>query len=109
MFTQHDGVERAGNDLRELVEQARGQRRSLQPLARKVGNLEVVEQAAIAGAARSPICSPTRRGADAAAPHRARASTAGAAEAERGWQGEVDAERRADLSPHPSRRRPSAG
>jgi DNA gyrase subunit B len=50
VFTQHDGGQRAANDLRDLLEQARVQRRWLQPLAAKVGSLEVVEQAAIAGA-----------------------------------------------------------
>jgi DNA gyrase subunit B len=50
VFTQHDGVERAGNDLRDLMEQARVHRRWLQPLAGKVGSIDVVEQAAIAGA-----------------------------------------------------------
>src|SRR5205814_2188634 len=37
VFTQHDGVERAGNDLRDLLEQARVHRRWLQPLAGKAG------------------------------------------------------------------------
>jgi DNA gyrase subunit B len=50
VFTQHDGGQRAANDLRDLLEQARVQRRWIQPLAQKVGNLDVVEQAAIAGA-----------------------------------------------------------
>jgi DNA gyrase subunit B len=50
VFTQHNGGQRGGNDLRDLLEQARGQRRLLMPLAAKVGNLDVVEQAAIAGA-----------------------------------------------------------
>src|SRR5260370_5507000 len=50
VFTQHDGGQRAGNDLRDLLEQARGQRRWLAPLAVKIGNLDVVEQAAIPGA-----------------------------------------------------------
>src|SRR3954469_9370375 len=49
VFTQHDGGQRAGNDLRDLLEQAQVHRRWLQPLANKVGNLDVVEQAAIAG------------------------------------------------------------
>src|ERR1700681_3435491 len=49
-FTQHDGGQRDRNDLRALLEQARVHRRWLQPLAGKVGNIEVVEQAAIAGA-----------------------------------------------------------
>jgi DNA gyrase subunit B len=50
VFTQHDGGQRAANDLRDLLEQARAQRRLLLPLAAKVGSLDVVEQAAIAGA-----------------------------------------------------------
>ena len=54
VFTQHDGVERAANDLRALLDEATVQRRSLQPLAAKVGDIAVVEQAAIAGAL-SPV------------------------------------------------------
>src|SRR6201987_404599 len=50
VFTQHDGGQRGGNDLRALLDQARVQRRWLQPLAAKVGNREIVERAAIAGA-----------------------------------------------------------
>src|SRR6266852_2251808 len=50
VFTQHDGGQRADNDLRDLLEQARVQRRWLQPLAARVGNLDIVAQAAIAGA-----------------------------------------------------------
>jgi DNA gyrase subunit B len=50
VFTQHDGGQRAGNDLRDLLEQARAHRRWLQPLAAKIGSLDVIEQAAIAGA-----------------------------------------------------------
>jgi DNA gyrase subunit B len=45
VFTQHDGGQRAANDLRDLLEQARVQRRWIQPLGAKVGSLEVVEQA----------------------------------------------------------------
>ena len=50
VFTQHDGGQRADNDLRALLEQERVQRRWVQPLVGKVGNIDVVEQAAIAGA-----------------------------------------------------------
>jgi DNA gyrase subunit B len=50
VFTQHDGGQRGGLDLRGLLEQARIQRRWLQPLIARVGNADVVEQAAIAGA-----------------------------------------------------------
>ncbi len=50
VFTQHDGGQRAGNDLRDLLEQARTHRRLLTPLAAKIGNFDIAEQAAIAGA-----------------------------------------------------------
>jgi DNA gyrase subunit B len=61
VFTQHDGGQRAGNDLRDLLEQARVQRRWQQPLAAKVGNPDVVEQAAIAGALTAGLpADPTR-------------------------------------------------
>src|SRR5437762_3214067 len=61
VFTQHDGGQRAGNDLRDLLDQARTQRRWVQPLAAKVGSIEVVEQAAIAGAlAASLLADPNR-------------------------------------------------
>lgn len=45
-----DGNARGGDDLRGLVEQARAARSALQALARKAGNRDVVEQAAIIGA-----------------------------------------------------------
>ena len=61
VFTQFDGGQRAGNDLRDLLEQARVQRRWVQPLAAKIGNLDVVEQAAIGGAlAAGLVADPTR-------------------------------------------------
>jgi len=50
VFTQHDGGQRGGNDLRDLLEQARTQRRLMLALFPKIGNLTIVEQAAIAGA-----------------------------------------------------------
>jgi DNA gyrase subunit B len=49
VFHQHDGVQRAGNDLASLIERARNTRSLLQPLVRKIGNIDVVEQAAING------------------------------------------------------------
>jgi len=77
----------AGNDLRALLEQARVQRRWLLPLAAKAGNLNVVEQAAIAGALAAGIVADPTRAIEAA--HR----TAIASTAWRGaggqWRGEV--------------------
>ena len=61
VFIQHDGGQRGGNDLRELLDHARTARRWVQPLAQKVGNLDVVEQAAIAGALAAGLpADPTR-------------------------------------------------
>ena len=61
VFTQHDGGQRAGLDLSELLSEARTQRRWLQPLVLKVGSLDVVEQAAIAGALAAGLpADPTR-------------------------------------------------
>ena len=45
-----DGSERAGNDLRDLLEQISPLRRHIDTLARKSGNRDVIEQAAIIGA-----------------------------------------------------------
>jgi DNA gyrase subunit B len=88
VFVQHDGVQRAGNDLKDLVERARHTRNLLQPLLRKVGSRTIVEQAAIAG-----ILNPALLDDPARAPQAARSLAARldqlAPEAERGWSGEV--------------------
>ena len=91
VFTQHDGVERAGNDLRDLLEQARLHRRWLQPLAGKVGDVGVVEQAAIAGALSAALLADPNR-AIAAARRTAERLNLLAPEHERLWQGEVIAD-----------------
>jgi DNA gyrase subunit B len=49
VLLQHDGVQRAGNDLRDLVERARALRAWSDSLVRKIGSLDVIEQAALAG------------------------------------------------------------
>jgi DNA gyrase subunit B len=64
VFTQHNGGQRGGNDLRDLLEQARAQRRLLMALNAKVGNLTIVEQAAIAGAFFGDPAEAARRTAD---------------------------------------------
>jgi DNA gyrase subunit B len=88
LFTQHDGVERAGNDLRDVLEQARVHRRWLQPLSGKAGNLEVVEQAAIAGALSAELAGAPDLALEAV--HRvAERLNLLAPEHERLWQGEV--------------------
>ncbi len=87
IFHQHDGAQRSALDLRQLVEQARHVRNLLQPLQRKVGSREVVEQAAILGILHPALLE------DAAAADAARRLAERldrlAAENERGWRGEV--------------------
>ena len=88
VFTQYDGVERAANDLRALLDEARLQRRSLQVLAAKVGDIEVVEQAAIAGALSPALLADPNRAIEAAHRTALRLNHL-APEHERNWQGEV--------------------
>src|SRR6202022_1932192 len=88
VFTQHDGVERGGLDLHDLLEQARVHRRWLQPLSAKVGSIEVVEQAAIAGALSAALLADPNV-AIAAAHRIAERLNLLASEHERLWQGEV--------------------
>src|SRR5437868_3210239 len=88
VFHQHDGGQRAGNDLRDLLEQARVQRRWVQPLVAKVGNLDVVEQAAIAGALAAGILADPNRAIEAAHATAERLNRL-APEHERNWRGEV--------------------
>ncbi|MQP64292.1 DNA topoisomerase (ATP-hydrolyzing) subunit B [Niveispirillum sp. SYP-B3756] len=55
------GDPRGGDDLRGLVEQARAARSAVQTLARKAGNRDVVEQAAILGALTPKLLEDTPR------------------------------------------------
>ncbi|HXS39231.1 MAG TPA: DNA topoisomerase (ATP-hydrolyzing) subunit B [Stellaceae bacterium] len=88
VFVQHDGVQRAGNDLRDLVERARQTRNLLQPLVRKIGNLDVAEQAAINGLlGLSVLENPGQIG--EAARFLARKLDALSAPADRGWRGDA--------------------
>ncbi|HEX3500292.1 MAG TPA: DNA topoisomerase (ATP-hydrolyzing) subunit B [Stellaceae bacterium] len=88
VFHQHDGVQRAANDLAALVDEARVCRHLLQPLARKSGNLDTVEQAAIAGALDPALLGDAARAAAAVA-ETARRLDALSDPLERGWQGEI--------------------
>ena len=87
-FRQHDGVERAGNDLKDLVERARLVRTLLLPLWRKVGSLEVVEQAAIAVVLDPTLLDKPKDGAEAAKYLASRLDLLASADA-RGWKGEL--------------------
>jgi DNA gyrase subunit B len=88
VFTQHDGVERAANDLRDLLEQARLHRRWLQPIAAKIGSIEVAEQAAIAGALSAALLADPSRATEAAHATAERLNRL-LPEHERNWRGEV--------------------
>ena len=50
VMVDHEGNQVAGNDLRGIVEQAREIKHLLEPMGRKVGASDIVEQVAIAGA-----------------------------------------------------------
>jgi len=88
VFVQHDGMQRAGNDLRDLIDRARLYRHLLGPMARKAGSLEVAEQAAIAGALTPTLLNDPKNSAEAAAYVAHRLDTL-AIETERGWRGEA--------------------
>jgi DNA gyrase subunit B len=82
----HSGEHRAGEDLRQLVEQARTIRNVLNGLHSRY-NRQVVEQAAIAGVLTPDIFGDRQKAADAAR-YIARRLDALSEETERGWQGE---------------------
>ena len=85
----HDGTQVAGPDLRRLVDRASLGRLHMQPLIRKVGSADVVEQAAIAGAL-NPEIIPDRERARAAASYIARRLDLLTAPANRGWEGTAE-------------------
>src|SRR5579863_2053282 len=88
VFVQYDGIERAGNDLRALLDAARAHRRWLQSLAAKAGEVKVVEEAAIAGALAADSFADAAR-ARAAAQRIALRLDARAADGGQAWQGEA--------------------
>ena len=85
-LTGSDGVQHAGADLRGIVEKARVAKALLAPLARRVGNRDVVEQAAILGALDASLLADPAR-AEVAAQAVARRLDALAPETDRGWTG----------------------
>jgi DNA gyrase subunit B len=84
-----DGTQVAGQDLRRTVDIARNVRHWLEPLERKVGNMQVVEQAAIAGALDPDLFDDPEKAAEVAA-EVAQRLDALADQYERGWEGQVD-------------------
>ncbi len=88
VLTFDSGQEVAAGDLRDLVEKALRAKHLMEPLIRKVGNADVVEQAAIAGALNADIIPDSERAAEAAV-YIAKRLDALAPEGSRGWQGEA--------------------
>ena len=84
-----DDNQRAGDDLRKMLETAQGMRRLMKPLTQHLPNATVVEPAAIAGALDPEILANPENAA-AAADYIARRLDALAQPLERGWQGAVD-------------------
>src|SRR5580658_8404660 len=66
VLIQHDGAQRAGNDLRDLIDKSRACRGWCEPLARKIGSIDVVEQAALAGLFAPGVFGDLERAAEAA-------------------------------------------
>ncbi len=83
-----DGTQRAGQDLIDLTRQAARVRLLIQPLALRVGNADVIEQAAIAGALSLELLADSERARGAAADIAARLNGL-SAEHERGWEGKA--------------------
>jgi DNA gyrase subunit B len=91
VFTQHDGVQRKGNDLRAVIDFARSTRHLLQPLARKIGSIDVAEQAAINGLLNLSVLDHPDQ-INEAARFLARKLDALSPPADRGWRGEAAAQ-----------------
>ncbi len=66
IFIAADGSQRAGNDLREVVQTARNLKQAMASLNQKTNNKLVIEQAAIAGAFDDTLLEDTARGEAAA-------------------------------------------
>ncbi len=88
LLTLADGSQRGGQDLRAIVELARSAKHLLEPLQRKVGSPQIVEQAAIAGALNPDILANPEQAAQAAEYVAVRLDEL-AVESERGWKGEA--------------------
>jgi len=89
LYVQGNGETISGNDLRQRVLQSRDARIWIQPLAGRLGNWDVIEQAAIAGALSRDVAGDPDRAAEAAA-YVARRLDAIMPTLERGWTGEAD-------------------
>ncbi|CAK0779242.1 DNA gyrase subunit B [Azospirillaceae bacterium] len=89
-----DGLQLQGERLRIIVEHARAARHQLDPLARKVGGMDIVEQAAIAGALDSSLLGDVARAGEAVAAlaQRLNALAGINGDAPSGWRGAATAD-----------------
>ena len=85
IFVEASGEQRAGNDLRDVVQSARGLKSSLIALNQKTNNKSVIEQAAIAGAFDDALLEDAARGEAVAATLAARLNER-AAKNEKNWK-----------------------
>ncbi len=85
-LTLGDGSQLAGEDLWQVIDSARNAKHLLESMAQKVGNRDIVEQSAIAGALNADILSDPER-AKAAADYIAKRLDNLADPLERGWAG----------------------
>ncbi|KFC70865.1 DNA gyrase subunit B [Bosea sp. LC85] len=88
VFRTGDGIERAGPDLRSLIEEARGVRHTLSQLHSRYDR-RIVEQMAIAGALH-PLTNESDEQANEAAASVARRLDAISDDLERGWEGRAE-------------------
>jgi DNA gyrase subunit B len=86
-LTLADDSEVAGEDLRETVEQARHAVQLMEPLIQKVGNKNVIEQAAITGVLNPGVLDDPARASEAAA-YIARRLDLLSEPSEQGWEGQ---------------------
>src|SRR5262249_51578011 len=87
-ITLHNGKALHGDDLKNLVEQARVMKAAVAALNRKVGQQAIVEQAAISGALAVELTTDPAKAGEAAAYVAKRLDTL-LPEGERGWKGEA--------------------
>ena len=84
-----DNSERKGEDLKELISRARTAKQSLVPFGRRIGNLAVAEQAAIAGALNDEFFNDPKQSGEASA-YIAKRLDAMSEIHDRGWKGIYD-------------------
>jgi len=91
VLTLYDNSQRAGSDLRELIDRARLARNLLVPVTRRIGDARVAEQVAIAGALNNDIYADPASAGEAAT-YIAKRLDALSQQYEQGWSGVFDSD-----------------